>query len=72
MKRSVMLMLFFMVAALIASQAAMHVIDMRHGLSESRIRKICISPGVLSRQTSDEMRQWRQNMASKQRKVICG
>ena len=44
MKRSVMLMLFFMVAALIASQAAMHVIDMRHGLSESRIRKICQMP----------------------------
>lgn len=44
MKRTPMLLLAILLATFVAAQAAMHVFDIRHGLSESRIRKICQMP----------------------------
>lgn len=44
MKRSLMIVFSFVLATLAVAQAAMHVLDIRHGLSESRIRKICQMP----------------------------
>lgn len=44
MKRTPMLLFAILLATFVAAQAAMHVLDIRHGLSESRIRKICQMP----------------------------
>lgn len=44
MKRCLALIFSFVLTTFVVVQSSMHVIDMRHGLSESRIRKICQMP----------------------------
>lgn len=49
MKRCFVLIFSFILAVFVVAMADMHVLDMRHGLSESRIRKIyfcCLEKGT--------------------------